>query len=229
MHDHPALPASFSRCLPIALLAWLLSPAALPAALQVSPATIVLDSPRDNAATPRPGLGREHRPYPGRFLQGRRCPPRCRRCHGPGDASGRGKDGNRCQPRRRTGAGCSRNQGSAAARADLVHGPDHPDLDQGRAAMEEGCHGKAEGQGGFQTQRLRLRCPVRLPEHRYGGARPTDLPRCPRTEHALAQGGRAWFLTAAAANSSPDGLPYRRLLRWIIEGQRFDASRNAGL
>ena len=85
-----------------------------------------------------------------------------------------------------------------------------------------GCHGKAEGQGGFKLSVFGFdpRADFRAIVMEGRGRR--TLPGAPAHSLVLRKGA-GLVPHGGGRRIQPDSLQYRRVLRWLAEGQRFDA------
>jgi Protein of unknown function (DUF1549)/Protein of unknown function (DUF1553) len=220
MHDQPAFPSLFSSRLPLALLAWLLSTAALPAALVVSPAKVVLDSPettqqllvRDSA-----GLIDLSRAASFKAVDGRVAAV---------DAAGL------VTPLAEGKTEIVVSHGGAEARVAVeIKGLLRPapisfvaqiiPLLTKAGCNGGGCHGKAEGQGGFKLSVFGSDPQADYQSVVMDARGRRTFPAAP-DQSMLLRKAAGLVPHGGGRKLQPDGLPYRRMLRWIVEGQRFD-------
>jgi hypothetical protein len=85
-----------------------------------------------------------------------------------------------------------------------------------------GCHGKAEGQAGFKLSVFGFdpRADHQAIVMEARGRR--TFPAVP-SQSLIVRKGAGLVPHGGGRKLQPDGLPYRRVLRWIAEGERFDA------
>ncbi len=84
-----------------------------------------------------------------------------------------------------------------------------------------GCHGKAEGQGGFKLSVFGSDARADYQSIVMDARGRRTFPAAPEQSMILRKGS-GLVPHGGGRKLQPDGLPYRRLLRWIVEGQRFD-------
>src|SRR5439155_165877 len=84
-----------------------------------------------------------------------------------------------------------------------------------------GCHGKAEGQGGFKLSVFGFDPAADFHAVTMEGRGRRTFPAAPG-QSLLLRKGAGLVPHGGGRRIQPDSLPYRRLLRWLAEGQRFD-------
>src|SRR6202040_3419658 len=84
-----------------------------------------------------------------------------------------------------------------------------------------GCHGKAEGQAGFKLSVFGFGPRADYQAVVMEGRGRRTFPAAP-DQSLLLRKGAGLVPHGGGRKLQPDGLPYRRLLRWIVEGQCFE-------
>jgi len=223
MHDQPAISFLFVSRLAASILAWLLTTAALPAALQVCPAQVVLDSPETTQQLLVTGQGQQPATVDlTRAVTYTALAPEIVSVDPAGlvmpKAEGRTEV-------------VVRYQGEEARVAVEVKGLRQPapisfasqimPILTKAGCNSGGCHGKAEGQAGFKLSVFGFDPRADYQAVVMEGRGRRTFPAAP-DQSLLLRKGAGLVPHGGGRKLQPDSLPYRRLLRWIVEGQRFD-------